>query len=214
MSIINSSLGGQPLQYVIPSFRNYIFTYALPENTPIQINAPIAAKFSSLKSLFGVFRNTANVAQTFFPLSSCHYNLQSYNLRIGSKISPAKAPASVAEFFIEASKAIGSVSDINHCPTMNMYSYNKQINVANVETNVLMSTTSISNNFILGCDLEVYANAEKESIFSGYNSTTDDIFIQLQFGALAAAIPALRMDFYALYDSLIVCENNTAYVKF
>ena len=97
---------------------------------------------------------------------------------------------------------------------MNVYSYDKKINVANTETAILMSSTSVSNNFILGCDLEVYANAEKESIFSGYNSTTDDIFIQLQFGVLAAAVPALRMDFYALYDSLIVCENNTAYVKF
>jgi hypothetical protein len=29
MDIINNSLGGQPLQYVIPSFRNYVYTYAL-----------------------------------------------------------------------------------------------------------------------------------------------------------------------------------------
>ena len=201
------------MQYVIPSFRNYVYTYALP-TAATQVNAPIAAKFSSLKSLFGIFRDNANIAQTFFPLSSCHYNLTSYNLRIGSKIIPAKAPASVSEFFIEACKAIGSVADINHCPTMNMYSYNQKINVANVETPTVISSTSISNNFLVGCDLEVYANAEKESIFSGYNSTTDDIFIQLQFGGLAAAIPSLRMDFYALYDSLLVCENNTGYVKF
>ena len=214
MSIINQSLGGQPLQYVIPSFRNYVYTYALP-TTALQVNAPIPAKFSSLKSLFGVMRDNANTAATFFPMSSCHYNLSSYNLRIGSKIIPAKAPSTMSEFFIEACKAIGSVSDINHCPSLNMYSYNKSINAANAETATIMSQTSISNTFIIGCDLEVYSNAEKESIFSGYNSTTDDIFIQLQFGGdLGAAIASLRFDFFALYDSLLVCENNTSYCKF
>ena len=214
MSIINQSLGGQPLQYVIPSFRNYVYTYALP-TTALQVNAPIPAKFSSLKSLFGVMRDNANTAATFFPMSSCHYNLSSYNLRIGSKIIPAKAPSTVSEFFIEACKAVGSVSDINHCPSLNMYSYNKSINVANAETVTIMDQTSISNTFIIGCDLEVYSNAEKESIFSGYNSTTDDIFFQLQFGGgLGAAIASLRFDFFALYDSLLVCENSTAYCKF
>ena len=213
MSIINQSLGGQPLQYVIPSFRNYVYTYALP-TTALQVNAPIPAKFSSLKSLFGVMRDNANTATTFFPMSSCHYNLSSYNLRIESKIIPAKAPSTVSEFFIEACKAVGSVSDINHCPSLNMFSYNKTINAANTETAAIMDQTSISNTFIIGCDLEVYSNADKESIFSGYNSTTDDIFIQLQFGGVANAIPSLRFDFFALYDSLLVCENSTAYCKF
>ena len=88
------------------------------------------------------------------------------------------------------------------------------VNVANTETATIMDQTSCSNTFMLGCDLENYANADKDSIFSGYNSTTDDIFIQLQFGGLANAIAALRFDFFALYDSLLVCENNTAYCKF
>jgi hypothetical protein len=93
-------------------------------------------------------RDNANTAATFFPMSSCHYNLSSYNLRIGSKIIPAKAPSTVSEFFIEACKAVGSVSDINHCPSLNMFSYNKTINVANTETAAIMDQTSISNTFI------------------------------------------------------------------
>ena len=218
MEIIHNSLGGQPLQYVIPSFRNYVYTYALPVAST-QVNVPIAAKFSSLKSLFGTMRDTANTAPTFFPLSTCHYNLSSYNLRIGSKIIPAKAPSTIPEFFVEACKAIGSVSDINHCPTMNMYSYSTHgINAANVETATVFSTTSISNNFMIGVDMEVYANSTKDAIYSGYNSTTDDIFCQMQFGGLAnfgnAAIPSLRFDFFALYDSLLICENSTALIKF
>ena len=215
MEVINNSLGGQPLQYVIPSFRNYVYTNTIGTAVTTQINAPVAAKFSSLKSLFANMRKTANVgAQTFFPHSSVHHGLSSYNLRVGSKIIPAKAPSTVSEFFIEACKAIGSVADINHCPTMSMYSYNVKTDTANVETQLLYSSTSMSKNFMLGVDLEVYANADKESIFSGYNSLNDDIFIQMTFDGSVAADTPCRFDFYALYDSLLICENGTAYVKF
>jgi len=214
MEIINNSLGGQPLQYVVPSFRNYVFSQFLPA-AGAQFNIPVAAKFSSLKSLFGIFRDGAKYnAPTFFPLASAHFGLSSYNLRLGSKIIPAKAPATTAEFFVEACKAIGSVSDINHCPTMNMYSYNVATNAANVETITLASATAISSNFLIGVDLEVYANADKDSIFSGYNSTTDDIFCQAIFAGTGADVASLRCDFFAMYDSLLICENSTAYVKF
>ena len=216
METINNSLGGQPLQYVIPSFRNYVYTNNIAPGVATQINAPCPAKFSSLKSLFATVRNSVNVgATTFFPHSSCTYGLSSYNLRVGSKIIPAKAPSTVSEFFIEACKAIGSVSDINHCPTMSMYSYNVKNDAANVETNLLYSSTSMSKNFIIGADLEVYANANKDSIFSGYNSLNDDTFIQMMFdGTAPAGAIAARFDFFALYDSLLICENQTAYVKF
>lgn len=214
MAIISNSLGGQPLQYVIPSYRNYVYTQSLPD-VGAQINIPIAAKFSSLKSLFTVMRNTANTNNvTFFPHSSASYGLASYNLRVGSKIIPAKAPSNFSEFFIEACKAIGSVSDLNHCPTMNMFSYAAITNTANVETQVLQSKTSCSNNFIIGCDMETYSNADKSSIYSGYNSLNDDIFMQLQLNGTGSAIASLRFDTYALFDALLICENGTAYVKF
>jgi hypothetical protein len=214
MAIINNSLGGQPLQYVIPSYRNYVYTNSLPAGTS-QINAPIAAKFSSLKSLFAVQRDNAQInAINFFPMASAHYGLSSYTLRIGSKVVPSKAPATISEFFVEASKALTSVSDINHCPTMNMYSYNRITNVANTETAAMMSNTSISGNFLLGIDVETYANANKDEIFSGLNTTTSDIFWQFQYGGVYGGVANLRYDFFSLYDSLLVCENNTCYVKF
>ena len=214
MEIINQSLMGQPLQYVIPSFRNYVYTQFLPAGGA-QINVPIASKFSSLKSLFGVFRDSAKInVATFFPYASAHFGLQNYNLRIGSKIIPAKAPSSMPEFFVEACKAIGSVSDINHSPNMNLFSYDVTTNVANTETTAINSQTAVSSNFLIGCDMEVYANADKESIFSGYNSLNDDIFCQTVFSGTGADVASMRADFYALYDSLLICENGTAYVKF
>jgi len=214
METINNSLGGQPLQYVIPSFRNYVYTQYLPAGGA-QLNIPIAAKFSSLKSLFGIFRDTAKVnVVTFFPNASGHFGLRSYNLRIGSKIIPAKAPSTITEFFIEACKAMGSVSDINHCPTMSLLSYSVPTPVANAETLIAASITALSSNFLIGCDMEVYANAEKDAIFSGYNSLNDDIFCQCDFGGTGNNVANMRADFFALYDSLLICENQTSYVKF
>jgi len=62
--------------------------------------------------------------------------------------------------------------------------------------------------------MEVYANAEKDAIFSGYNSLNDDIFCQCDFGGTGNNVANMRADFFALYDSLLICENQTSYVKF
>ena len=85
--------------------------------------------------------------------------------------------------------------------------------ITNTETNAVQNKSSCSNNFLMGCDLEVYANAEKDAIFSGYNSLNDDIFCQMILAGTGAIVASLRFDFYALYDSLLICENQTAYVK-
>jgi hypothetical protein len=49
MGLIQGSLQGQPLQFVVPDYRNYQFTYSLANGTATQVQMPIAAKFSSLK---------------------------------------------------------------------------------------------------------------------------------------------------------------------
>ena len=214
MEIINASLMGQPLQFVVPSYRNYVFTQSLPIGGA-QINVAIASKFSSLKSLFCVMRDTAQInTATFFPFSSTTFGLSQYNLRVGSKLMPSKSPASIAEFFSEACKAIGSISDLALNPSMNMFSYSPVTSTANAETNIAQSKTSCSNNFIIGVDLETYAASDKDKIFSGYNCLSDDIFLQLQLNGTGAAVASLRFDTFSLFDSLIICENGTAYVKF
>jgi hypothetical protein len=54
MSVIYGNLGGEPLQFVVPDFRNYQFTQSLPNGgagQSTQVTFPIPAKFSSLKAL-------------------------------------------------------------------------------------------------------------------------------------------------------------------
>ena len=215
MAIINQSLGGQPLQYVVSSYRNYVYNNTIVNNATTQISVPIPAKFSSLKALVGSIRNKSAGAVTFFPLASTHFGLSQYTIRLGSKVIPAKAPATVAEYFVELCKSVGSVSDLSHMPNINMITYNVLQPVANGETNAAVDETAFSACFMTGCDFEAYANADKDAIFAGYNTNQDDIYWQYTFtpGNVGGDIAA-RFDHFAMYDSLLICENGTCYVKF
>lgn len=216
MAIINNSLGGQPLQYVVPSYRNYVYNNTIINNSTTQISVPIPAKFSSLKSIIGCVRNKSAGDVLFFPLSSSHFGLSQYTIRLGSKVIPSKAPSTVSEYFVELCKAVGSVSDLMHMPNINNITYNVLLPVANGETNALVDETAFSACFMTGADFEVYANANKDAIFAGYNTNQDDIYWQYTFtpgNTLGADMP-VRFDHFAMYDSLLVCENGTGYVKF
>ena len=49
--------------------------------------------------------------------------------------------------------------------------------------------------------------------FAGWNSSTDDIYYIPTFAAQTNA-KVVRFDAFALFDSLLVFENNTCYVKY
>lgn len=214
MGMIQQSLQGQPLQFVIPDYRNYGGSYTTVVNTGSQYNFPIPAKFSSLKSLFVTIRDKGTGAATFFPYSCVTNGLTDYYFRVGSQIMPTKVPNTIQEQFIELVKAIGSVSDLNHHPSIEKFSYSLLSSVAN---SVVIETGNASNissgSFYIGIDLENYANSNKESIYSGYNSNTDDIFAVLNFGATTTAA-ANRIDSFALFDEVIIFENSTCFVRY
>jgi hypothetical protein len=213
MSIISSSLGGSPLQFVIPSYRNYQFAQTLAQGAAAQLNFPIAAKFSSLKSLFVTQRDRLGTA-TFFPMSSVTAGLSDYQFRVGSVPVPAKAVATRAEQFAELLKAIGSLSDITHQPSIESSAYNLAATGANTHTTDAVGASAIhSGAFYVGLNLENYEASSKDTIFAGWNSNTDDIYYVANYAAPAAAIN-LRLDAFALYDAVVVCENQTAYVRF
>jgi hypothetical protein len=84
---------------------------------------------------------------------------------------PSKVPDSVPEMFSECVKAIGSMSDLNHQPSIDLSSYTQENPLANAkDANVLLTpnyyTTSNVNSgsFYVGLDLENYANADKNAI--------------------------------------------------
>jgi len=82
-----------------------------------------------------------------------------------------------------------------------------------LDTAILSSSCIHSGSFYVGLDLENYANSDKSQIFAGWNSSTDDIYYIPTFAAQIAAT-VVRFDSFALFDSLLVFENNTCYVKY
>ena len=207
MTMVQSSLGGGPLQFVLPDYRNFQYSYQLT-TAAAQVNMPIPAKFSSLKSLYVMARDKGTGIANYFPLSTVKLSLNSYYFRLGSLITPAKAPSTTVEFFSELLKSVGSMSDLNHQPSIDLRSYAYDTSAANSINGI-----TSSGSFYIGLDLENWASAPKDQIFSGWNSNTDDIYVVLDYPAQASAIN-VRYDAYAMFDTLLICDNNTAFVKF
>lgn len=207
INIIKESQGGQPLQYVIQQYAN--FTGNIQAAVASHI-LPIPAKFASLKSLFAVMRTNPEGLIRRFPYSFEHYNLSEWRIRIGSQYLPAKGPNSIVEHYAELIKAIGSLSDINHEPTLNWHNYNVATPANVVELATQLTASVKSNCFALGFDCETYSNSNKDRIFSGMNTLNSDIYWTLNFGVNTPN--ALRVDFFALYDQVIMFENGTCRV--
>ena len=222
MNIIRESQNGQPLQFVNPDYRNYQYNFALPHVTSTQVTMPIPAKFSSLKSLFVTIRDPAmNGTVTYFPYSCNAFKISQYFFRIGAQVMPSKVPDTLPEMFAEVVKAIGSMSDLNHQPSIDYTSYSQDVPTANSGDASVAYTTAFyqqspvsSGSFYVGLDLENYANADKSAIFSGWNSNTDDIYFIPTFGDNNPAIAAARFDSFALFDTVLVFENGTCFVKY
>jgi hypothetical protein len=209
IAIIRQTQAGQPLQYVIQNYSNINFSATIYNASSTSISVPISAKYASLKSLFCIPRRYADGLETFFPYSSTHFNINQWRVRIGSQLIPSKAPNSIVEHYSELLKAIGSLSDINHEPSINWYNYNSISPSANTETATAGAISARSMCFSLGLDLETYAGSDKDKIYSGMDTRSSDIFWNIDFFATGIGADAIvRFDVYALYDQVLVFENG------
>jgi hypothetical protein len=240
MEMIQSSLEGQPLQFVFNDYRNYQYNYAIPVNTNLQVQFPIPAKFSSLKSLFVLPRDQGTGAWGYYPFSTPNFGMTEYYWRVGPTIMPAKAPNTYSEMYSEFIKAVGSMSDILFSPNIEKVSYQQFNSLPNTVTADGNSATNIGScRFGIGIDLELYQASDKSSVFAGWNSNTDDIFCVMNYNTnntnpliignssngttnlsnmntwiTAAAAQNMRFDAFAMFDSVLVFENGTAYVRY
>lgn len=217
MSTILGQSAGGPLQFAVTDFKNFASSSngQTNANTTTSLTVPIAAKYSSLKALYVTMRDASLIgASTYFPHSSNKFNLQEYFFRVGSQVVPTKNPNSAPEMFAELMKSIGSMGDINHQPSIDFLSYNQDYPQANNETATTPGTVQ-SGSFYVGLDLENYSGADRSTIFAGWNSNTDDIYFNPTFGVATDTVArTIRFDTFAMFDSVLVFENNTAYCKF
>lgn len=213
MSIINSGRNG-PLSFTLQGVRNYSTTKELANGAQTQVNFGIPAKFGSVKNILTTVRDSAksNLAM-YYPFSSVKLGLQNYYFKIGSKSSiPAIAPDCDAQFFAEVLKAVGSISDLNHHPSIDLESYTLNVPEIN-NANQLLDGSKTSGCFYTGLDLENYAESDKSTIYTGYNTKNDDIYHVMNFIA-PEAIASARFDAFVMFDQELVFENGTCYVSF
>lgn len=199
-----------PLQMVFSDYRSYPYSTFLQASTT-QVSMPIPAKFSSLKSIFVAQKITIG-SSTYYPLSSSDFNLASYQFRIGTEVLPSQAPSTKSDFFNEAVKCFGSIADLDYQPSIDNDSYNVPYNASAITT-FLQAQTTNSGSFVVGIDLESYQNTDKSTIFAGMNTNTSDIFYNPTHNATAGNTP-INYNAYANFDSVLVCENGVAYVRF
>ena len=123
--------------------------------------------------------------------------------------------------FSEAVKAIGSMGGWNHQPSIEYSAYTQDVSAAYsgdvsvaLATAVYWTSSAISGLFYVGLDLESYANSDKLSIFSKWNSNTDDIYFIPTYAAQGANNSFnTRFDAFAHFNTVNVFENGTAYEK-
>jgi len=163
----------------------------------------------SLKSLFLCSRDKGTGSAGYFPQSSVKNGISSYYWRLGSQIVPTKMPDNLTEMFAEVVKAIGSIGDINHQPSIDITSYTLDVSTASSDT----SYVNNSGSFYIGLDVENYSASDRSTIFAGYNSNTDDIYAVINYSG-SSATATVRFDAFALFDEVLVFDNNTAYAKF
>ena len=217
IDMINSSLNGERLQMVFGDYRTYSYSGVTinAAATIAQTQFSIPAKFSSLKSIIVMQRDKGLGATGFFPHSSVVGGITDYTFRIGSGIYPAKAPNTNVEMFCEVMKAIGTMSDLNHCPSIEKVSYSQNVSNAYTAENPASGVSNVgSGSFYIGLDLESYAGSDKSQIFAGYNSNTDDIYLMANISITGSSAYNPLFNAFALFDSVLVFENNTAYVVF
>ena len=205
MAIIKNASGGV-VQWVVSDFRNYGYNAVLANGVEQQLSVPIPAKFNSLKSLFWSFRAHSTGVDTFYPNESVRCGLKEYSLRLGASVLPSKPVSGTSHFFSELLRGIGCVSDVNHETNFNKANYSAN------NPEVYAGPGDASKAFYAAMDLESYSNCSTDSIYSGYNSSVDDIFYNPVFVPTANA--NIRVDTYAMFDSLILIENGVATVQY
>ena len=212
MNIIKNAIGSGPLQWVTQDYRNYSQNIIVT-NSDTTVSIPIPAKFNSLNSLFFSFRGNPGGLLTRMANESNKFHLQEYFFRIGSKTLPIKPPNSVPEFLSELMRAFGSVSDVNHETNISFEAYNKNVSAA-ITSAVAPATEVYVGSFYVGIDLESYSNTSNDTIYSGMNTSSDDIFFVPRFSSANGANTSVRVDSYALFDQLILIQNGQVSVNY
>jgi hypothetical protein len=222
LGVIQQSQMGAPLTMAVNRWASLVYNANLL-NATTNVSVPVPFKYSSVQALISTIRQYSAGAITFDAYGSYNYNINEYWYQFGSESLPTKHPGSSATgggdhqtMFNYYCSALGSPYDLDYNPCINLTTYDTlTIPVATDETaaSSVGNYNSIAGAFGVGIELQTYPSANNDQMFSGRNTTTEDIYHNMIFGANATT-PAVRFDYYCLHHAVIICENGSASIRF
>jgi len=221
LAVIQQSQGGAPLTMAVDRYANLIGNANLL-NAVTNVSIPVPFKYSSVQAIVATIRQHAAGVVTFDAFGSNHFNLSEYRWQFGSETIPSKAVGADLYngnrpmMFNYYCSALGSPYSLTYNPLISLYTYDTlAVPVATTETpnTTANNLTSIAGAFGIGQELTSYPSANVDQMFAGRNTSTEDIYLNLQFAANAAA-PAVRFDVYCLHHGVILCQDGQASIRY
>ena len=221
LSVVQQSQMGGPLTMAVDRWANLIGNANLL-NAVTNVAIPVPFKYSSTQAIISSIRQHAAGVTTFDAFGSNHFSMLEYYWQFGSESVPSKHVGAdlyngnrqmMYNFYCSA---LGSPYSLDYNPLISLYTYDTMaIPVASTETpnTAANNLTSIAGAFGIGQELVSFPSANVDQMFSGRNTSSEDIYLNLQFAANAAA-PAVRFDLYCLHHAVIICENGQASIRY
>jgi len=226
LSVVQQASGGGPLTMAVNRWSNLVYNANLL-NATTNVSCPVPFKYSSVQAIINSIRGNSSGAITFDAFESNNYNINEYWYQFGSESLPTKHPGSGTGYplatggdhqtmFNYYCSALGSPYALDYNPLVSLHTYDtRAIPVATAETlnTTVGNLTSIAGSFGIGQELVSFPSANQDQMFSGRNTSTEDIYHNMIFAANAAA-PAVRFDYYCLHHAVIICENGQAQIRY
>lgn len=221
LAVIQQSQGGAPLTMAVDRYANLIGNANLL-NAVTNVSVPVPFKYSSTQAILATIRQHASGVTTFDAFGSNHFSLSEYRWQFGSETIPSKAVGADlyngnrGMMYNYYCSALGSPYSLTYNPLISLYTYDTMaVPVATTETpnTAANNLTSIAGAFGIGQELVSYPSANVDQMFAGRNTSTEDIYLNLQFAANNTT-PAVRFDLYCLHHAVIICENGQASIRF
>jgi hypothetical protein len=222
LGVIQQSQMGAPLTLAVNRYSNLVFNATL-NNATTNVSCPVPFKYSSVQAIINSIRQHSAGAITFDAFGSYNYNINEYWFQFGSESLPTKHPGSSSfgggdhqTMFNYYCSALGSPYSLDYNPLVSLYTYDTMtVPIVSAETanTAVGNISSIAGAFGIGQELVSFPSANQDQMFSGRNTSTEDIYHNMIFAANATT-PAVRFDYYCLHHAVIICENGSASIRF
>lgn len=223
LGVIQQSQMGAPLTLAVSRYSNLVYNATL-NNASTNVSCPVPFKYSSVQAIINTIRSNASgtIAQDAF--GSNHFRLNEYWYQFGSESLPTKHPGSSSTgggdrqtMFNYYCSALGSPYDLDYSPLVSLYTYDTlQVPQATTETanTTANNLTSIAGAFGIGQELVSFPSANQDQMFSGRNTSTEDIYHNMIFNATGGAAVSVRFDYYCLHHAVIICQDGAAQIRY